>query len=216
VVNSVPDTLPSEAESGILSPSPTHPVLHPPRPVPALRIVKRTKALEHAKAAESNRCNLRTTSRGMTSNISTSRAPKRTSLENGSFDLTRYDVKNGGQVKGMSRSTARVDQPASGPQRVLATEVPKALNIAQAKSTTGPRRVQALETINGAGAKVDVPVSSGGKQPSKYGSVGVGISGIPKPVTSRNSGSRIPAPPSSKQRIGVPGKGFLGRRLGGK
>jgi len=210
MVNRVPDTSPSEADSGILStPSPSHPV-----PVPALRIVKRTKALEQAKAAERKRCELRSTSRGTTSNISTSRAPKRTSLEDASFVLTGHDVKNGGEVKGVS--TARVDQRAGGPQRVLATEVPKVRNVAQSKATngiSGPRRVQALETTNRVGAKAELPV---GKQPSKYASVGVGISGIPKPVASRNSGLKIAAPPSSKQQIGVAGKGFLGRRLGGK
>ena len=215
-VKCVPDTSPSEAESGVLSPpSPSHP---PPRTVPALRIVKRTKALEQAKATERNRCDLK----GKTSNISASRAPKRTSLGEASFVLTGNGIKNGGQAKGTSRSertTARDDRMAGGPRRVLATEVPKVRNIAQAKSvnvTDGPRRVQASETINKARTKTEIPVSRMGKQSGQCASTSAAVSGIPKPVTLHNSGLRIPAPLSSKRVQIETGKGFLGRRLAAK
>ena len=208
-VKCVPDTSPSEA------PSPSHP---PPRTVPALRIVKRTKALEQAKATERNRCDLK----GKTSNISASRAPKRTSLEEASFVLTGNGIKNGGQAKGTSRSertTARDDRMAGGPRRVLATEVRKVRDIAQAKSvnvTDGPRRVQALETINKARTKTEIPVSRMGKQPGQCASTSAAVSGIPKPVTLLSSGLRITAPLSSKRVQIETGKGFLGRRLAAK
>jgi hypothetical protein len=184
--------------------------------------VKRTKTLDRAKAAERNRCDSRSpaSARGKTSNISGSCAPKRTSVEDAAFILTGRGIKNGGQAKAMNRSvnTAREDQPTGGPRRVLATEAPRVRDIAksinvQAKSINGmdgPRRVQALDAIK---AKTDLPVSG------KYASLAAAVSGIPKPVGSRTSGSRIPAPPSNKPRIGAQieaGRGFLGRRLAGK
>jgi hypothetical protein len=115
--------------------------------------VKRPKALEQAKAAD-KRSDLRRTSRGKTNNSSASRAPKRTSLEDASFVLTGNGIKNGGQAKSMSRS-AKDDQSADGPRRVLVTQ-PKLQDIActqaesitvQAKSVIGPRRVQASDGI---------------------------------------------------------------------
>jgi hypothetical protein len=185
--------------------------------------VKRTATAEQAKAAEHNRSNLRTSCE-KTSNISTLRAPKRTSLEAESPTLTGHGIKSG-QAKPMNRvasSAARPDQSTDGPRRVLITEVPKRQDIACAKAQSiivqaksligvnGPRRVPAsavLNKVNSTRVKAELTVSDTGKQSVKYATVAA--SGIPKPVSARNSGSTIP-------RFGAQaetGKGFLGRRF---
>lgn len=113
--------------------------------------------------------------------------------------------------------------PLDGPRRVLVSEGPK---VSSLKSTSGigARRV----SVNGPEgvpppSKPTMPAGSGLKAPVKYATVGpAALSAIPKPVSSRSAGSKIPAPSasgSSKQRNGVSAEGgaqsksFFGRRV---
>lgn len=124
-----------------------------------------------------------------------------------------------------------------GPRRVLLSEGPKLISLAnsshavpadQAKASlavNGPRRI-AANTVVGAADKpiaaikamVPSQSSTGLRQPVKYSAIGTS-SAIPKPVT-RMAGSRLPAPAlgPSKSRLGVstaasvPGRGMQGRR----
>lgn len=125
-----------------------------------------------------------------------------------------------------------------GPRRVLLSEGPKLISLAnsshavpadQAKATlavNGPRRI-AVNTVVGAADKptaaaikpvVPSQSSTGLRQPVKYSAIGTS-SAIPKPVT-RMAGSRLPAPAPgpSKSRLGVstaasvPARGLQGRR----
>lgn len=125
-----------------------------------------------------------------------------------------------------------------GPRRVLLSEGPKLISLANSNhgvpadpakaslTANGPRRI-AVNTIVGvtekpaAVIKLVVPSqsSTGLRQPVKYNAIGTS-SAIPKPV-SRIAGSRLPAPAigPSKSRFGVstattsvPARGLQGRR----
>lgn len=194
-------------------------IAQPPRPVPALRIVKKSNALEKTKEKRN--------SYSVGNIFSASRAPKRSSLEASS---SNNGIKNGGQDKAMTRfarSVVRDAKSTDGPQRVLVRETHKRPNIIsqsitmEAKSlmgVKGPRRVPGSDAINKVGSIGSTRAN--GSLLVKNVSVGsVATSGIPKPVMARSSGSKIPAARSGKQGFGVQietGKGFLGRRVAGK
>lgn len=212
-----PEKSSSEPVNTVLStPNPSHPILHPPRPVPALRIVKR---IRQAKVERDPKTRI---SSEKADSILTLHAPQRTLVKDASLILTNNSIKPGGQTKAKSKVALNDDQPANGPQRVLVTELSQIQGGAsakksipvQAKSINGPRRVPASDAIEEVRTKPVLPA-----RPAKYACVGPPkTSGIPKPVSGRNARSKIPTAPNDIQRFGlqIEAKGFLGRRLAGK
>ena len=181
-------------------------ILYPPRPVPALKIVKRCRAADQQKA-------------GLT-DIPVSGGSRRSSIvmprlrtgRQPSEDKSPIMTSNGIKKREQGTNLIAKTSGGGGPQRVIVSDGPKVLiakaqsDSAQAKpvpSVDGPRRVRAPSRSNLA---------------VKYATVGsaaaaAAASSIPKPIS--RAGSRIPAPP--RQRFGVqtetggPSKG-LGRR----
>ncbi|KAF8973594.1 hypothetical protein BDZ97DRAFT_1775886 [Flammula alnicola] len=229
-----------EKELSILStPSSSSGLQHPPRPVPALRIVKRSKVLSRRLSTAT------TTTKNFsnTSSVSTVIEPVARTKTNPSLpsspiisDSKRADAPQ--PVRAVKRTAAPSFSNATlsgdGPRRVLISEGPKLNYISGSRVAAHPEQAKPSSAVSGprrvAVAPTDVvekptvlakPVlvvqaGAGLKQPVRYATVGP-VSAIPKPV-SRTAGSRLPAPVTSKARFGVPaagapGKGLLSRRV---
>jgi len=240
VIPGTPESLKKIDGDIVSTPSPLSPVIpQAPPPVPALKIVKRSKTLLQPKSilaratsgpSGSKRTSIVTAEQNPTSRVPPRSSPDSTSPINLNDDLPRQSS--------MTRRVAPVptfssaSQTGDGPRRVLASEGPKLnptqrtqVKADQGKSTTasasGPRRVALAPEDTSTSGRSALPASSGLRQPVKYATVGpASASAIPKPV-SRNTGSRLPAPSTSGiQRFGVlsglvapsKGKGLLSRR----
>jgi hypothetical protein len=203
----------------------------PPPPVPALRIVKRSRLIPRMSMSTNN--SRRTSSVPAVPIIPISRSTVRQSppeLGTRLIGKKTHDVpKPVKEIKKTDPMSSFSNGPVTGngPRRVLIPEDPKpnlifnprAVDQARSFSTiNGPRRVAVAKPTNPVverAPRVTKPVpqaTSALKQPGKYATVGA--TSIPKPV-SREAGSRLPAPPGSKQRSGVlPGlQGLSGRRF---
>ena len=196
--------------------------LYPPRPVPALKIVKRSRAADQQKAGTTNIPAASDSSRRFS--IVTGVMPRlRTGRQQSSEDKSPVTTSNGIKKRGQTTSVAAKpngSQSGDGPRRVLVSDGPKVVITAKAQDAAqvkpvppvdGPRRVRAPSRPN-------LATAGSIKQPPKYttvGSAAAAASSIPKPI-SRNAGSRIPAPSNSRQRFGVqadgPSKGLLSGR----
>ncbi|KAF8913044.1 hypothetical protein CPB84DRAFT_1820517 [Gymnopilus junonius] len=214
LTSTLPKTL-EKKTSTLSTPSTSSVLQYPPRPVPALKIVKRSQILSqssvptHASRRRSSlaapplptlRTNLRSTSPEMAS----------TSTING--NKPAHSLQPGRGVNTTNRS---------GPRRVLISEGPKLNTVSNTRTaglveqpkaspaTIGPRRIVVApavsEKVSTVTARPAAQVSSGLRQPQKYSTMGPS-SAIPKPVP-RAAGSKLPAP--TKARFGVP-VGFAG------
>lgn len=206
----------------------------PPPPVPALRIVKRSRLIPRmSTSTTATNTSRRTSSVPAVPIVPVSRSTVRQSppeLGTRLIGKKTHDVpKPVKEVKKTDPMSSFSNGPVTGngPRRVLIPEDPKPNLISnprtvdQARSFStinGPRRVAVAKPTNPVverAPRVTKPVAqatSALKQPGKYATLGA--TSIPKPV-SREAGSRLPAPPGSKQRLGVlPGsQGLSGRRF---
>lgn len=231
VVQSIPSA--EVKEPNILSTPNSSSSLQPPLPpVPALRIVKRSRLIPRMSTSTTGGHNSRRTSSVPavpTAIIPISRSTMRQSPpELGSRLIGKKSLDVPKEAKGTDpmSSFSNAPVPGNGPRRVLMPEGPKSSSISntravdQARSfstVSGPRRVAVAKPTNSVveraprSTKPVVPATSGLKQPGRYATVGA--TSIPKPV-SREAGSRLPGPQGGKQRLGVvPGLQGLARRF---
>lgn len=220
------ESLPTKVEkrtSALSTPSTSSALQYPPRPVPALKIVKRSQIFSQS--------NVPANSSRRKSSVTVPPLPTlRTNLRSTSPEMASTSTINGNKPadglqsgRGVSRVVpvqVALNPPTNGngPRRVLISEGPK-LNsrtmgqVEQPKTTNGPRRIAVAEKAPTVTAKPAAQANSGLRQPQKYSTVGPS-SAIPKPIP-RAAGSKLPAP--SKARFGVPAgltvKGLPVRRV---
>ncbi|KAF4623374.1 hypothetical protein D9613_002154 [Agrocybe pediades] len=203
-------------------------------PVPALKIVKRSRVLTRppsvVTASSSRRLSSMSSTHSAVSRLVTPSSPMEPSF------MRSRQPDDFHSMRGAKRPVPAQAQPSApvlggGPQRVLISEGPKlapnpglrtAAHLERTKpysSSTGPQRSVDASSSEKPPILVARPTpktNSGLKQPTKYATIGP-TSAIPKP-TARVAGSKLPAPASSTVnplRIGVPGanKGLPARRL---
>ncbi|CAA7268002.1 unnamed protein product [Cyclocybe aegerita] len=204
----------------------------PPRPVPALKIVKRSRTLLSQQAGSASTAIAPSRRR---SSIASAQLPLRRTTTDTSSETTSIITSKKRLEPPLENKTAqRVStapafsnplQSGDGPRRVLISEGPKlapasrtVTHSEQGKSTgSGPRRIALIPPTNvtertDVPAKPVVPASSGSglRQPVKYATIGPSLaSAIPKPI-GRPAGSKLPAPSgNSKQRFGVSSRRIL-------
>ncbi|KDR85387.1 hypothetical protein GALMADRAFT_218479 [Galerina marginata CBS 339.88] len=205
---------------------------HPPRQVPALKIVKRSRLVAQSNSNVATTTNSRRSSIVPGTRASTSRTDMRSSPEAASTSTINGNKQVDGQLARGLKKVVPVQPSVSastsgdGPRRVLISEGPKlnsvsnsrtALDHTKSSSTiTGPRRIMVaapvVEKAPSVIAKPTAQASSGLKQPVKYATAGPS-SAIPKPIA-RAAGTKLPGPPSSTARFGVPTSGLIGSTKG--
>ena len=205
----------------LATPSTSSGLQYPPRPVPALKIVKRSRIASQP--------NLPANSSRRKSSIAVPPLPtSRTNLRSASPEMASTATIIGSKPadgiqpgRGMSRvapAPAPLKPPTNGngPRRVLISEGPKLTSVSNSRTVeqakagaalSGPRRIVAAPPPPAAAEKAPIvtakpatQTTSGLKAPQKYSTVGPS-SAIPKTLP-RAAGSRLPAP--SKARFGVP------------
>jgi len=190
----------------------------PPPPVPALRIVKRTKVIPRmSSSTETTNGYRRKSSVPDVAIVTIPRSTLRQSPpELGSRLIGKKHDDEPQPIKEVKRTNPLSSfntgpTPGDGPRRVLISEGPKfnpsTRTVKQARSLltdSGPRRVVTTNPVIERVTKPILQASSRLKQPGKHAMVGA--TSIPKPIT-RAPGSRLPAAQGSRQRLGVfPGR----------
>ncbi len=223
----------SSSEHTVSTPNSRPTTSAPPRPVAALKVIKRAKTVDQAKVAGSrtNPGGSRRTSSVTTVNVPASQVPAQSSLEKISSILTCKVTENSqgsGRIRRVVNKGPVVpsgSQSGDGPRRVLVNDGPKLKPPLNTKGQTnstqvilgGPRRIPASESGNTTRPPRSTLNIVNPARCATIGTLAAGSTAIPRPVN-RNSGSKIPAPSGGKQRFGVqiepggPNKGLLGRR----
>ncbi|PPQ65776.1 hypothetical protein CVT24_011993 [Panaeolus cyanescens] len=209
------ETTSSGSGSVILStPNLSRATQNPPRPVPALKIVKRSKppSLTSRASLSAPGVIVKPGSGPSSRGVSRLSPPQTPSIVE---DSTKVAQRGKAAIL---TSTVTSATSVAGPRRVLMKDESKldaGRNAKPSSSAGGPRRVivGVATDISDKGpvSKTTAQnISSGLRQPSKYATIGSSTS-IPKPVV-RPAASKLPAPAATTRKFGIPTSTGLGSR----